>query len=98
MLFSKAKATYLPSSKDKLRMLLNFCRNVTKVPGLPRWLRGKEPACQCKKGDAGSVPGSGRSLGEGNGNPFLCSCLGSPMDRGAWQVRVHGVTVELDMT
>ena len=49
MLFSKAKATYLPSSKDKLGMLLNFCGNVTKVPGLPRWLGGKAPACQCEK-------------------------------------------------
>ena len=49
MLFSKAKATYLPPSTDKLGMLLNFCRNVTKVPGLPRWLGGKEPACQCEK-------------------------------------------------
>ena len=35
-------------------------------------------------GDAGSIPGLGRSPGEGNGNPFLYSCLGSPMDRGAW--------------
>ena len=36
--------------------------------------------------DAGSIPGSGRSLGEGNGNPIQCSCLENPMDRGAWQV------------
>ena len=41
-------------------------------------------------GDAGSVPGLGRSPGEGNGNPFQYSCLGNPMDRGAWQATVHG--------
>ena len=35
--------------------------------------------------DLGSIPGSGRSPGEGNGNPFEYSCLGNPMDRGAWQ-------------
>ena len=42
--------------------------------------------------DVGLVPGLGRSLGEGNGNPFQCSCLRNPMDRGSWQVIVHGVT------
>ena len=42
-------------------------------------------------GDAGSIPGLGRSPGEGNGNPFLYSCLENPMDRGAWRARVHGV-------
>ena len=42
-------------------------------------------------GDAGLIPGSGRSLGERNGNPLQYSCLGSPMDRGAWQATVHGV-------
>ena len=36
-------------------------------------------------GDVGSIPGSGRSPGEGNGNPLLYSCLGNPRDRGAWQ-------------
>ena len=41
--------------------------------------------------DLGSIPGSGRSPGEGSGNPLHYSCLGNPMDRGAWQVRVHRV-------
>ena len=40
----------------------------------------------------GSIPGSGRSPGKGNGNPFQYSCLENPMDRGAWQVTVDGVT------
>ena len=42
-------------------------------------------------GDLGSIPGSGRSPGEGNGNPFKYSCLGNLMDRGTWQATVHGV-------
>ena len=42
-----------------------------------------------KAGDVGSIPGSGRSPGEGNGNPLQYSCLGNPMDRGAWQATVH---------
>ena len=41
--------------------------------------------------DAGSTPGSGRSPGEGHGNPLQYSCLENPMDRGAWQATVHGV-------
>ena len=43
-------------------------------------------------GDSGSIPGLGRFLGEGNGNPFQYYCLENPMDRGAWLVRVHAVT------
>ena len=40
----------------------------------------------------GLIPGSGKSPGEENGNPLQYSCLGNPMDRGAWQAIVHGVT------
>ena len=42
-------------------------------------------------GDVGSVPGSGRYPGEGNGNPLQSSCLGNSMDRGAWWATVHKV-------
>ena len=49
-------------------------------------------------GDAGLTPGSGRSPEERNGNPFQYSCLGNPMDRGAWWATVHRVTKEEDMT
>ena len=49
--------------------------------GLPRCLSGKESACQA--GDVGSIPRSGRSHGEGNGNPLQYSCLGNPKDRRA---------------
>ena len=48
-------------------------------------------------GDAGLIPGLGRSPEEGNGNPFQYSCLGNPMDKGVWLITVHGVT-ESDMT
>ena len=44
--------------------------------------------------ETGSVPGSGRSPGEGNGNPLQYTCLGNPMDREAWWAAVHGVTNE----
>ena len=46
----------------------------------------------CKAGDPGSIPGSGRSAGGGNGNPLQYSCLGNSMDREAWWATVHGVT------
>ena len=42
-------------------------------------------------GDVGLIPELGRSLGEGNGNPFQYSCLENPTDRGAWRATVHGV-------
>ena len=57
--------------------------------GLLWWVSGKELACSA--GDLGSIPGSGRSPGEGTGNPLQYSCLGKPMDRGAWRATVHGV-------
>ena len=58
--------------------------------GFPHSTVGKESAC--KEGDQGLIPGSGRSPGEGNGNPIQYSCMESPMDKGAWQAIVYGVT------
>ena len=46
----------------------------------------------CNAGDPSSVPGSERSLGEGNGKPLQYSCLENLMGRGAWQAAVHGIT------
>ena len=54
--------------------------------GLPRWLRGKEPTCQA--GNMSLIPGLGKSPGEENGIPLQDSCLGNPMDRGAWRTIV----------
>ena len=49
-------------------------------------------------GDARSISGSGKSPGEGHGNPLPYYCLKNPMNRGAWWATIHGVTGELDMT
>ena len=63
---------------------------------LSRWLSGKESACQAV--DADSIPGSGWSPGEGNGNPLQYCCLGNATERGSWQATAHGVAKESEMT
>ena len=68
----------------------NANRRVLKLCfGLPGGSDGKESACNA--GDLASIPGLGRSPGEGTGNPFQYSCLETSMDRGAWQTTFHGV-------
>ena len=54
---------------------------------MAQWV--KETACNA--GDVGSIPGSGRSPGEGNGNQLWYSCLKNPMDKGAWQATVQRI-------
>jgi len=54
------------------------------------WLSGKESICNA--GDTGSVPGLGRSPGEGNDNPLQYSCMENSINRGAWWAIVHEVT------
>ena len=61
--------------------------------GLPRWLRVKKKNLPANAETMSSISGSGIFPEEGNGNPLQCSCLGNLMDRGAWQGRVHGVTI-----
>ena len=66
-------------------------------PCFPRthllWLSHKEPACQCRRYRRHRFdPWVGKTPEEGNGNPLQYSCWGNPMDRGAWQTTVHGVT------
>ena len=58
--------------------------------GLPRWRSGKELTCWCSR--SGFSPRCGRSPREGNGNPLQHSCLGNPIDRGAWWAVVHWVS------
>ena len=58
-----------------------------RLPGGPI---GKNPVANA--GDPGSIPGSGRSPGDGNGHPSRYSCLGNPTDRGAWRATVHGAS------
>ena len=67
----------------------------TRCQDFPGGSEGKESACNA--GDPGSIPGSGRSPGEGNGSPLQYSCLENPMDRGAWGATVLAVA-ESDMT
>ena len=62
---------------------------ITSCEELSWWLDNKESACNA--GDPGSVSGSGRSLGKGNGYPLQYSCLENPVARGAWQAAIHGV-------
>ena len=65
----------------------------TLLLGFPGSSGCKEPTSQCRRHKRYEFnPGSGRSPGEGNGNPLQYSCLGNPMDRGAWQATVHRVT------
>ena len=69
--------------------------NISRVLGFPGGSEGKMSACNP---DPSSIPGLGRSPGEGNGNPLWYACLGNPLDRGAWCAAVDGVTKESDST
>ena len=66
------------------------------IMGLPWWLDSKDSACNA--GDLGSIPGSRRSPGEGNGDPLQYSCLENSMDREAWWATVHRDLKESDTT
>ena len=78
---------YVPGSILSSLYLETF--NSHESVGLPWWLSTKESAFQT--GDVGSIPGSGRSPIEGNGNPLKYSCLENPLDRVTWHATVHGV-------
>ena len=72
-----------------------WCPRVPLEPDLP-WLGVKGSACP--SGDKGSIPGWGRFPGGGNGSPLQYSCLGIPMDKGAWRATVPGIAKESDTT
>ena len=74
--------------KHKLGSRLLGGISITSDKGFPSGAEVKASACNV--GDLGSIPGSGRSPGEGNGNPLQYSCLKNPVDRGAWWATVHG--------
>ena len=66
--------------------------------GLPQWLRSKESTCNAgATGDAGWIPGLGRSSGEGHGNPLQYSSLENPMVKGAWWATVHSPWYEVSL-
>ena len=73
-----------------LRILNLLCPKKKRKKEFPGGSDSEESACNV--GDPGSIPGSGRSPGKGNGNPLQYSCLENPMDRGAWGSKVHGVS------
>ena len=73
------------------KLVFPFCFiYISRSKGFSGGSDGKESACHA--GDPGSIPASGRSPGKGKGYPLHYSCLGNPMDRGAWWATVHGVT------
>ena len=75
----------------KYPVLINHFLSITL--GFSGGASGKEPACHARDiRGVSSIPGSGRSPGGGHGNPLQYSRLENPMDRGAWQATVHGVT------
>ena len=86
------------STKLELKILLKFIKNkfLSIVRGFPSGSDGKASAYNA--GDPGSVPGLGRSHGEGNGNPLQCSFLENPRDGGAGWAAVSGVPTESDKT
>ena len=87
------KHTHTVKGYNSLIPLFSVSSTGDKFPGDSD---GKASACNA--GDQGSIPGLGRSPGEGNGNPLQYSCLENPMDGGAWWAVVHGVAKELDRT
>ena len=80
---SSADLIWVQRPNNKNQFSLNY--------GLCCSSNGKGSACNAR--DLGLIPGLGRSPGEGNGNPLQYSGLENPMDRGAWQAAVCGVTV-----
>ena len=78
------------SWSEELSMPLRLYRSAQPLRGFPGGRVGKNPPATT--GDVNLIPGSGRSPGIGNGNPFQYSCLKNSIDRGAWLATVHGVT------
>ena len=77
------------ASEDLIQdFFTTFSKHLSSLGRFPGGSDGKESACNA--GDLGLIPGSGRSPGEGNGNPLQYSCLENPMDREAWPTTVHG--------
>ena len=77
-------------NQNKIATMTIKGEQVKSPVAFPGYSVGKESACNA--GDLGSIPGSGRSPGEGNDNPLQYPCLENSMDRGAWRATVRGVT------
>ena len=87
---SAHRALRRTSERCLLSIMVLFYQRLTTVTGFPGGSDSKASACSA--GDLGSIPGLGRSPGEGNGNPLRYSCLENSMDWGAWLAIVHGIT------
>ena len=78
---------------------LSFFTEICTCHGLYLWLSNKESSCNAgDAGNAGSIPGLGRPLGKGIGNPLQYFCLRNPMDKEAWRATVHGVTSQTELS
>ena len=71
-----------------LRLVQKIHSLISKASQVAQLVKNSPASARYAK-DVGSIPGSGRSPGEGNGNPLQYSCLGNPMDRGTWWATVH---------
>ena len=78
------------SEKVGLKLNIQKTKIMEFLDGFSQWLSNKESTCN----DLALIPETGRSPGEGNGNPLQYSCLGNPMDKRAWWATVHGVAKE----
>ena len=81
---------HVPGVSDKLLFSKEIKKGNLKLKGFPGGSEGKASACNA--GDLSSIPRSGKSPGEGNGNQLQYSCLENSTDGGAWSATVHGVT------
>ena len=95
-LHKKLKGEMSPSTSQMQKSTTEFKSGASGHVGFPGASAVKNPSANA--GDAGLIPESGRSSGEGNGNPLQYSYLETPMNGGAWKATVHGFTKELDMT
>ena len=80
---------YMSFRKDEWLVLCRISAGL-RMKGFPGGSDSKESTCSVR--DWGSIPGLGRSPGEGNGNPLQYSCLENSMDKGDWQATIHGTT------
>ena len=96
----KVKSVLSKGARSPVLLRLGFYRPLVtrahcpacRAPYTSRGASAEGPTCQCRRCKRCEfIPGLGRSPGGGQGNPLQYSCLESPMDRGAWRARVHGV-------
>ena len=95
-LYAKITINYLCTLFHYIFMSAYDLSSILPSTCFPGGSDGKASACIA--GDLGLIPGSGRSPGEGNGNPLQYSCLENSMDKGAWQATIHETAKDSDIT